>query len=139
MVAASMRTLPLTTMLLTTSAWATPAAKGPTPAPTIGPAARTSASAALRIKILNEIIWFGSPAVKPSAPDKARIDSPPKRPWERKLQAFPGQARRAPSHPHRISPGVAAAPRIEALFRSQLKRIIAFGLAEIINLAAAGK
>src|SRR6516164_4729394 len=120
MVAASIRTLPLTRTLLTTSACATPTAKGPTPAPNIGAAERIAANATLLTKILNEIIWFGSPAVKSSAPDKARTDSPPKRPWARKLQPFPGQARRAPPHPRRISPGVAAAPRIEALFRSQL-------------------
>src|SRR5579871_3356515 len=132
MVAISTRTLPLTTMTLITSACATPAANGPTPAPRIGTAEMANARAAFRMKLFNEIIWFGCPAIKPSAPDKARTDSPPKRPLDRKLQAFPRQARRAPSPPLRISPGVAAATRIEALFQSELKRIITPDVAGIL-------
>jgi hypothetical protein len=97
----------------------------------MGAAESTNASAALRMKILNEIIWFGCPAVKPPARDKARTDSPPKRPWNWKLQAFPRQARRAPTHPRRISPGVAATTRIEAFFQSELKRIIPFEAGKI--------
>jgi hypothetical protein len=83
------------------------------------------------MKILNEIIWFGCPAVKPPARDKARTDSPPKRPWGWKLQAFPGQARRAPTDPRRISPGVAATTRIEPFFQSELKRIISLEAGKI--------